>query len=172
MRDRPGMFLSFASSYSWSRVRPLPPCWRRYVARRCEEMSVFDSLDAVFASPERARALFTVRAAISSARFSGTPRLFSALRMCSYCRSRFGDDPRGMTESSYSLVYPTHCCVHECRYPRWADGQTDASVSSRIEHHDGAAERLTVRHRLDLAGNVVERDRPADDRLDLARAHE
>ena len=49
----------------------------------------------------RARSLLTVRAAISSARPSGTPRSRSASRMCSYWRSRFGEEPLGMTSSSH-----------------------------------------------------------------------
>src|SRR5437763_2924359 len=41
-----------------------------------------------FVSPERARSLFTVRAAISFARFVERPCFFSESLMCSYCRSR------------------------------------------------------------------------------------
>src|SRR4051812_36377318 len=51
---------------------------------------------AVFASPERARSLFTVRAAISSARSVDSPRFFALVLMCSYWRSLFGLDPAGM----------------------------------------------------------------------------
>jgi hypothetical protein len=42
-----------------------------------------------FVSPDCARCLLTVRAAISFARFVEAPLFFSASLMCSYCRSRF-----------------------------------------------------------------------------------
>jgi hypothetical protein len=49
-----------------------------------------------FVSPDCARCLLTVRAAISSARSSPTPRSSSESLMCSYCRFRFGFvTPRG-----------------------------------------------------------------------------
>src|SRR5262245_7486389 len=48
------------------------------------------------ASPVRARSLFTVRAAISSARLALVPRASSLFLMCSYCRSRVLLDPRGI----------------------------------------------------------------------------
>ena len=60
-------------------------------------MSCFDVRLAVLASPDRARSLFTVRAAISSARPVLSPRCSALSLMCSYCRSRFGLDPRGMS---------------------------------------------------------------------------
>jgi hypothetical protein len=51
---------------------------------------------ADFVSPACARCLFTVRAAISSARSSPTPRSSSDSLTCSYCRFRFGFvTPRG-----------------------------------------------------------------------------
>jgi hypothetical protein len=59
-------------------------------------MSSVEERLAVRASPDRARSLFTVRAAISSALPVLSPRLFALSLMCSYCRSRFGLDPRGM----------------------------------------------------------------------------
>jgi hypothetical protein len=40
-------------------------------------------------SPERARFLFTVRAAISSARETDAPRLRALFLIFSYCRARF-----------------------------------------------------------------------------------
>src|SRR5689334_23917421 len=52
-------------------------------------MSCVDVLERVRDSPERARSLFTVRAAISSARDSLAPCFFSLFLMCSYCRARF-----------------------------------------------------------------------------------
>jgi hypothetical protein len=57
-------------------------------------MSRADVRLAVLASPDRARSLFTVRAAISSAissaRLVPSPRRSALALMCSYCRSRFG----------------------------------------------------------------------------------
>ena len=44
--------------------------------------------DFPFVSPDCARCLFTVRAAISFARFVERPCFFSLSLMCSYCRSR------------------------------------------------------------------------------------
>jgi len=52
--------------------------------RRPDEMSSVDVFDDVFASPARARSLFTVRAAISSARSVDAPRSFALFLMCSY----------------------------------------------------------------------------------------
>ena len=52
-------------------------------------MSVRERRDDVFASPARARSLFTVRAAISSALSSDVPRSSRPSLMCSYWRSRF-----------------------------------------------------------------------------------
>src|ERR1700760_1630164 len=60
-------------------------------------MSCFDVRLAVLASPDRARSLFTVRAAISSARLVLSPRCSALSLTCSYCRSRFGLDPLGMS---------------------------------------------------------------------------
>jgi len=59
-----------------------------------------DALLAVFDSPDRARSLFTVLAAISVARFGLSPRSRALSLMCSYCRSRFGLDPRGTISPS------------------------------------------------------------------------
>src|SRR2546421_10593482 len=50
-------------------------------------MSRTEVRDAVFVWPRRARSLFTVRAAISFARFVETPRSRSLSLMCSYFRS-------------------------------------------------------------------------------------
>jgi len=58
-------------------------------------MSCVDVRLAVLASPDRARSLFTVRAAISSARLVLSPRCSALSLMCSYCRYRFGLDPLG-----------------------------------------------------------------------------
>jgi hypothetical protein len=51
-------------------------------------MSLVDERDAVRDSPERARSLFTVAAAICFARFVPAPCFFALSLMCSYCRSR------------------------------------------------------------------------------------
>jgi hypothetical protein len=53
-------------------------------------MSLADARLAVFASPERARSLFTVRAAVSAVWPVLSPRCFALALMCSYCRSRCG----------------------------------------------------------------------------------
>ena len=63
-------------------------------------MSRVDVRLAVLASPERARSLFTVRAAISSACLVFSPRCFALALMCSYCRSRLGLDPLGISAAS------------------------------------------------------------------------
>ena len=63
-------------------------------------MSRVEVLLAVLALPERARSLFTVRAAISSARLVLSPRRFALALMCSYCRSRLGLDPLGTAATS------------------------------------------------------------------------
>src|SRR5438132_1144585 len=59
-------------------------------------MSCVEDLLADLDSPDRARSLFTVRAAISVARLVLSPRSLALSLMCSYCRSRLGLDPRGM----------------------------------------------------------------------------
>src|SRR4051812_8750245 len=59
----------------------------------------------VFDSPERALSLFTVRAAISLARLSLSPRFLALSLMCSYCRSRLGLDPRGMVPTSLNWLF-------------------------------------------------------------------
>src|SRR5690606_19703843 len=78
---------------SWSRVGPPGPCRlpERLPPRRCGDMSLTDVLLFCRDSPDRARFLFTVRAAISSARSSLVPFFFAPDLMCSYCRSRFLD---------------------------------------------------------------------------------
>src|SRR5690242_103985 len=52
-------------------------------------MSVREERDDDLASPDCARVLLTVRAAISFARFVDRPCFFSDSLMCSYWRSRF-----------------------------------------------------------------------------------
>jgi hypothetical protein len=52
-------------------------------------MSCVEEREAVLASPDRARSLFTVLAASSLARFVEAPCAFALSLMCSYWRSRF-----------------------------------------------------------------------------------
>src|SRR5205823_6770831 len=68
MRERPEIPIRFASLYSWSFVRPFSPLRpERRPPRRPDDMSVRDNRDDDLASPDRARSLLTVRAAISFA---------------------------------------------------------------------------------------------------------
>ncbi len=60
-----------------------------------EEPELFDR-EELFASPFSARCLFTVRAAISFARFVERPCFFSLSLMCSYWRSRLLDHVFGI----------------------------------------------------------------------------
>jgi hypothetical protein len=54
-----------------------------------------------FASPDSARCLLTVRAAISFARFAERPPFFSSDSLtCSYCRSRFALHASGIRATS------------------------------------------------------------------------
>src|SRR4249919_2885275 len=82
------MPFSLASLYSWSLVRPPGPLCERNPPRRPDEMSSVEVRLDSLASPARARSLLTVRAAISSAVSSLSPRSRSPSLMCSYCRSR------------------------------------------------------------------------------------
>lgn len=79
-----------ASLYSYSSVEPCEPLWERCPPRLEEEVSLTELRLAVFDSPCWARSLFTVRAAISLARYSLSPRSKALSLMCSYCRSRLG----------------------------------------------------------------------------------
>jgi hypothetical protein len=95
--DRPSMPMRFASLYSCSFVRP----FGRFVPERRpprlpDEMSRVELRELVFASPLRARALLTVRAAISFAFFFGVPRFSRPSSMCSYCLSLLLDHAFGM----------------------------------------------------------------------------
>jgi hypothetical protein len=51
-------------------------------------MSRLELLLDLFASPDLARSLLTVAAAIRLARLAGAPRFLAEDLMCSYCRSR------------------------------------------------------------------------------------
>src|SRR5262249_3105294 len=72
-------------------------------------MSSRDSRDELCASPDRARSLLTVRAAISSARPSELPRSSSPSLMCSYWRARLVPffTPRGGISSPSLLSLPS-----------------------------------------------------------------
>src|SRR5438270_12395697 len=91
-------------------------------------MSLRESLELSLASPDRARSLFTVRAAISSAVSSLRPRSRSPSLMCSYCRSRLelhafcGIVPSLLVETSFFLVVP----------PRDLDKRLGAGHRTRI----------------------------------------
>lgn len=61
-----------------------------------DEADVDFDVDLDFVSPDSARCLLTVRAAISFARFVERPCLLSESLMCSYCRSRFELHDSGM----------------------------------------------------------------------------
>jgi hypothetical protein len=74
------------------------------------ERERFDfDFDRDFVCPACARCLFTVRAAISFARFVLLPRFLADSLMCSYCRLRFAlFTPRGGMDSSLSGRLATH----------------------------------------------------------------
>src|SRR5687767_11529722 len=59
-------------------------------------MSSRERREDSFASPARARSLFTIRAAISSALSSDDPRSSKLSLMCSYCRSRLALQASGI----------------------------------------------------------------------------
>src|SRR5262249_46252175 len=88
IEERPLTFLRRASWYSCSFVRPAEPERERCPPRRDDEMSLVDVRLACRDSPARARSLFTVHAAISSARPSGRPWARMLFLMSSYWRSR------------------------------------------------------------------------------------
>src|SRR4029079_15925365 len=96
MLDRPLMLRFLASLCSCSLVRPWAPVCERLPPRCPDDTSLIDERLAVFDSPARARSLFTVRAAISSARSVETPRRVALALMCWYCRSRLAFEPAGM----------------------------------------------------------------------------
>src|SRR5215475_7398191 len=99
--ERPLMPRLRAWAYSWAKVGPWAPRCDRWPPRRDDDMSWVEVRLAEFDSPERARSLFTVRAAISFARPLLSPRLLALASMCLYCRSRLGLDPRGIPDTSW-----------------------------------------------------------------------
>lgn len=82
--------------------------------RRPDEMSSIELRLSASASPDLARSLFTVRAAISFARPRLTPRCSSLSLTCSYCPSRLGLDPRALT----LLLHSAFCMSQACPYCR------------------------------------------------------
>lgn len=126
-----------ASPYSCSFVGPAAPECDRSPPRLPEEMSRVDALLVVRDSPDRARSLFTVLAAISVARSGLSPRSFALSLMCSYCRSRFGLDPRGTaglpsqnSTSNYVVAIAAHYpyCHRQTRR-RCSRRPTEAEIS-------------------------------------------
>src|SRR3954454_937362 len=106
-------------------------------------MSSVDVRLAVLASPARALSLLTVRAAISSALSSGSPRSSRPSLMCSYWRSRLLFHARcGM----YGR-YPTHAAQKRTRR-RDGDVVSAGGVVGRAALH--GAEGLGPVTRLDL----------------------
>src|SRR5581483_10218491 len=96
----------------------------RMPPRRDDDMSSVELRDAVRDSPERARSLLTVRAAISFARESDLPCLRSLSLMCSYCRASFVPflTPRG------GIRPPRELCL--CR--RFPAGRHAKRVSTGV----------------------------------------
>src|SRR6266511_4246500 len=129
--ERPLMPLRLASAYSCSFVRPPAPLWDRRPPRRPDEMSSVDVRLFSLDSPLRARSLFTVRAAISSAVSSLRPRFSSPLLMCSYWRSRlslhwfrgiavsFQRPPHAVPESPWDMR-----CASPARRPGRRSGES------------------------------------------------
>src|SRR5215208_2457513 len=70
-------------------------------------MSRVEDREVVRASPDRARSLLTVRAAISSARSVETPFSLALSLMCSYWRARFVPffTPRGGMQAPFLAVF-------------------------------------------------------------------
>src|SRR5699024_1083028 len=95
--ERPSTSCRLASSYSWSLVRPWAPEWERSPPRSDGDLSFVATLLASSDSPCCARALLTVRAAISSAVSSLSPRPSALSLTCWYWRSRFLFQASGMT---------------------------------------------------------------------------
>src|SRR5947209_13762781 len=88
-------------------------------------MSLTDVRDRVRDSPERARSLFTVRAAISSARLSLAPRPRWLCLICSYCRARLVPffTPRGGMSHLHSHLDVRFSTTH-----RWCGQTADNAI--------------------------------------------
>jgi hypothetical protein len=130
--DRPLTPRLRASACSWAYVGPWAPPCDRSPPRRDEEMSRVDVRLAVFDSPDRARSLFTVRAAISSARPVFSPRRFALAVTCSYCRSRLGLDPRGTSATSQLPLWHASRPVLLPRQPAFMPGSTVMTSQERV----------------------------------------
>src|ERR1044072_4657938 len=86
----------------------------------------------VRASPERARSLFTVRAAISVARRSLAPRSRAPSLMCLYCLSRFELDPLGMVCTFSPKDEHNRDKHHHFRSGRRTRNSTGATAPGRL----------------------------------------
>ncbi len=112
----------------------------------------------VLASPDRARSLLTVRAAISSALAVLSPRCLALFLMCSYCRSRFGLDPLGRGSTSWQLVPALPRRVGRATTQQEA-GQSRAAPSARIMATLVPAHRWAVTHASQAGPRLPERRR-------------
>jgi hypothetical protein len=98
--ERPSIPSRFAWLYSCSRV------WLPLLEpERLRDELDRDRDDELFVSPFCARCLFTVRAAISFARFVERPCFFSELLTCSYCRSRFVLQAFGIAKNPFLVDF-------------------------------------------------------------------
>ena len=71
-----------------------------------------------FASPDCARCLLTVRAAISFERFADRPCFCSESLMCSYCRSRLALHDSGMRCDLLVVSWPANACPERALFMR------------------------------------------------------
>src|SRR5436305_668958 len=96
-------------------------------------MSCVEVRDRERDSPERARSLLTVRAAISSARPSLVPRSRWLSLTCSYCRARFVPffTPRGGI--GFALLHEIYVCP-ELPGRGWDDSILRRHVSGVANH--------------------------------------
>src|SRR5437867_5189632 len=94
-------------------------------------MSRVELRDAVRLSPERARSLLTVRAAISSARSVEAPRSLALSLTCSYWRARFVPflTPRGGMRNPFLTRFVASTVAPNPRNTRGYDGRARGEVS-------------------------------------------
>src|SRR4051794_26341295 len=138
-------------------------------------MSSFERRDAVFDSPCRARSLLTVRAAISSAVSSPSPRSRSDSFTCSYWRPRLLPfvTPRGGISSSLVALPASVCGMLASRgYPaRSARKRRQASSSGTqsrpSERFDDRAHLAELDELDDAPAGVRRREHEDDVRADL-----
>src|SRR5581483_10261532 len=117
----PGTSSARASSYSCLYVLPFGlSVPERNPPRRPDDRSLRERRELLRASPERARSLLTVRAAISSARLSEAPLRRSLCLMCSYCRALFVPffTPRGGTATTTLRATARRCRLRRARSAR------------------------------------------------------